>query len=67
MRAEAIRRRCSSEESSDSDSELDEQHADGALNEVASEYRVAATGAKVSLASAKQLLFHYCSKLPWDK
>jgi hypothetical protein len=31
------------------------------------EYQVASTGAKVTLASAKSLLFYYCVKLPSDR
>ena len=38
-----------------------------AMPPAAREYRVPATGAKVSLASAKPLLLHYCDKLPADK
>ena len=30
------------------------------------EYRVDSTGARVSISSAKSLLFQYCSKLPSD-
>ena len=38
-----------------------------AMPPAARQYRVPATGAKVSLASAKPLLFHYCDKLPVNK
>jgi hypothetical protein len=31
------------------------------------EYCVPATGAKVTLASAKQLIFHFCTRLPCDR
>ena len=31
------------------------------------EYCVPATGAKVTLASAKQLIFHFCTRLPSDR
>ncbi len=31
------------------------------------EYRVAATGARATLDSAKSLLFHFCNKLPSDR
>ncbi|KAK9823040.1 hypothetical protein WJX81_002311 [Elliptochloris bilobata] len=38
-----------------------------AMPAAAREYRVASTGAKVTVASAKPLLFHFCDKLPADK
>lgn len=37
------------------------------LHSSAREYRVPSTGAKVSLASAKSLLYQYCNMLPCDR
>ena len=73
MRAEAIRRQLDAgDDASDADSDDDEADnlADSlALGAVATdwEYRVPASGARVTLTSAKPLLYHYCSKLPTDK
>ena len=70
MRAEASRRRLKGED--DDDSELDEEEAEvegadaGSATPQTMEYRIEATGARVSLAGAKSLLFHYCSRLPTD-
>ena len=70
MRAEAIRRRLEDAEAESSDSEEDEAGADEAAAEADSPedcYVVPATGARVTMSSAKGLLFHYCTKLPSDK
>jgi len=70
MRAEALR----------GDRERGAAAAPGGLDEAAAleaeaaglpreqrEYRVAATGARATLDSAKSLLFHFCNKLPSDR
>lgn len=64
MRAEAIRRRLRSGETDSDDEEDVDESVDEAV--VKMEYEVPATGARVSLESAKSLLFLYCSRLPTD-
>ena len=71
MRAEAIRRRdlAGPYQGADYDSGEDEAHA--ALTAGSQgprlEYRVASTGACVTLSNAKSLLFYFCNKLPSDR
>ena len=74
MRAEALRRRELDHQNSpydrDSEDEAEEQShlcMESRGEEQPLEYRVASTGACVSLSNAKSLLFYFCSKLPSDR
>ena len=72
MRAEAIRRQLNAGDDAsnpNSDDEADNLADSLAPDAVATdwEYWVPASGARVTLTSAKPLLYHYCSKLPTDK
>ena len=69
MRAEAIRRRDLAGPSMGWD-EVDEEEEPPEADAAGGgklEYRVAATGACVTLSNAKSLLFYFCSKLPSDR
>ena len=71
MRAEAIARRLMDGSASDDDDDT-ESLMDGDGEKLGGGgpedcYVVAATGAGVTISSAKSLLHHYCNKLPSDK
>lgn len=73
MRAEALRRGIRQLQSeSDSDEEMmgaeDDSFAkaQARVDPELNEYRVEMTDARVGLAGAKALLYHYCTKLPTD-